>query len=84
MEAALTAAVPRVLVVDDEETVLLSIQGVLELDGYEVLATTSGSVALELARTQFFDLVLTDLRLDDVDGLEVLRELQRVFPTRSR
>lgn len=75
------AAAPRILVVDDEETVLLSIQGVLELDGYAVSATTSGTEALTLAATTAFDLVLTDLRLDDIDGLQVLRELQRISPT---
>src|SRR5438045_2457482 len=78
--AALPETIARVLVVDDEETVLTSIQGVLELEGYEVVATTSGKRALELAAAEFFDLVLTDLRLEDIDGLEILRELQRISP----
>ena len=79
MEAS--ADVPaRILVIDDEETVLISIQGVLELDGYQVAATTSGVHALELAQSQFFDLVLTDLRLADKDGLELLSDLRSVSP----
>jgi signal transduction histidine kinase len=77
---SLAVLVPRVLVVDDEETVLMTIQGILELDGYEVVATTSGIEALELASSQYFDLVLTDLRLGDLDGLDLLRELRRVAP----
>ena len=79
MEASADAPA-RILVIDDEETVLISIQGVLELDGYQVAATTSGVHALELAQRQFFDLVLTDLRLADIDGLELLSDLQRISP----
>jgi signal transduction histidine kinase len=68
----------RVLVVDDEETVMLTIQGILELDGYEVVATASGETALELIRSQYFDVVLVDLRLEDgMDGLDLVRELRR-------
>jgi signal transduction histidine kinase len=68
----------RVLVVDDEEAVMLTIQGILELDGYEVIATGSGEAALELIRTQYFDVVLTDLRLEDgMDGLDLVRELRQ-------
>jgi signal transduction histidine kinase len=68
----------RVLVVDDEEAVMLTIQGILELDGYEVIATASGEAALELIGTQYFDVVLTDLRLEDgMDGLDLVRELRR-------
>ena len=74
------AAAPRVLVVDDDEAVLLTIQGILELDQYDVVACGSGLQALELLRTHSFDLVLTDLRLDDYDGLELLRELRRRAP----
>jgi signal transduction histidine kinase len=74
------AVVPRILVVDDEAAVLATIQGVLELDGHQVVATSSGHEALELARGQFFDLVLTDLRLADLDGLEIVRALQVVSP----
>src|SRR3981081_896044 len=71
-------SVPRVLVVDDEEAVMLTIQGILELDGYEVIATAKGEEALELLRTQHFDVILTDLSLDDgVDGLHLVGELRR-------
>ncbi|MBV9172596.1 MAG: response regulator [Chloroflexi bacterium] len=71
---------PRVLVVDDDESVLLTVQGVLELDHYEVLAVSSGARALELVRSEPFDLVLTDLRLEDVDGIEILRALHTKSP----
>jgi signal transduction histidine kinase len=71
---------PRVLVVDDEETVTVTLQGILELDGYSVTASTSGEIALELIRTHPFEVVLTDLRMDGVDGLDLLRELHTISP----
>jgi signal transduction histidine kinase len=77
---AVAESVPRVLIVDDEETVLTSIQGVLELERYQVVATASGREALNLTATQCFDVVLTDLRLDEVDGLQILRELHQTAP----
>lgn len=65
----------RVLVVDDEDSVMLTIQGILELDGYAVTGTTSGEAALDLLRTESFNVVLTDLRLENgIDGLDILRE----------
>jgi signal transduction histidine kinase len=67
---------PRVLVVDDEETVVLTVRGILELDGYEITSTTSGHEALEFIRQEHFDVVLSDLRIEDMDGTEILRELR--------
>src|SRR4051812_24266327 len=71
---------PRVLVVDDEEAVMLTIQGILELDGYTVEGTTSGEHAVQLFGSQRFDVVLVDLRLDGIDGTDVLRELRGRSP----
>lgn len=68
------------MVVDDEESVALTMGAILEMDGYEVETHTRGRVALEHLRQQTFDLVLTDLRLDDVDGLEIVGEVCRNAP----
>jgi signal transduction histidine kinase len=76
--AALPAA--RVLVVDDEEPVMLTIEGILELDGYAVTATSSGAHALELLKTEHFDVMLTDLCLEEVDGLALIHELHERSP----
>ncbi|GAC1323228.1 MAG: hypothetical protein NVSMB2_20820 [Chloroflexota bacterium] len=73
--ADLLASGARVLVVDDEDSVMLTIQSILELDGYTVTGTTRGQEALDLLQTQSFDVVLTDLRLENgIDGLDILRE----------
>lgn len=70
----------KVLVVDDELSVATSIKAVLQLDGNEVTTVTSGKAALAQLHEHEFDVVLTDLRLDDLDGNEILRETQSLWP----
>ena len=70
----------RILLVDDDDSVRITIQAILESDGYDVTAVGQGAEALALLQTSTYDLVLTDLRMEDVDGLMVLAEVQRVAP----
>jgi signal transduction histidine kinase len=63
---------PRVLIVDDEESVTITMAAILEMDGYSVATALRAADALEQIRAEEFDLVLTDLRLDDFDGMDVL------------
>jgi len=70
----------RVLVVDDEESVRITTAAILEQEGYEVLTAESGREALASAARTHFDLVLTDLRMDDMDGMTLLHELQERHP----
>src|SRR5213594_3791187 len=71
---------PKVLVVDDEESVVVTIKAILQLDGYDVATTTSAAEARKMVKEQEFDLVLSDLRLEDGDGLDVLRAVREHFP----
>jgi signal transduction histidine kinase len=68
------------LVVDDEENVAVTMGAILEMDGYEVAISTTGADALRRLRQETFDLVLTDLRLDDTDGLTIVGEVCRLQP----
>jgi len=70
----------KLLVVDDEESVAITMGAILEMDGYDVDTVTNGSAALARLRRETFDLVLTDLRLDDMDGLTIIGEVQRLSP----
>lgn len=69
-----------ILVVDDEANVASTIRAILQLDGYDVVAATSGAEALRILGSREFDVVLTDLRLGDVDGIDIVREVQRSSP----
>ncbi len=73
-------ATGNLLVVDDEESVAVTIGAILEMDGYRVAVSTSGADAMEKLHEDEFDLVLTDLRLDDADGLSIVSEVCRVQP----
>ena len=61
-----------VLVVDDEESVAITMAAILEMDGYRVTTCLRGQDAVELIKKETFDLVLTDLSLGDFDGMDVL------------
>ncbi len=66
----------RILVVDDEVQILRLLRRTLEAQGYVVTAVESGAAALEISPQHAPDIVLLDLMLPDVDGLEVVRHLR--------
>jgi DNA-binding NtrC family response regulator len=65
-----------VLIVDDEKNILLTLSRALRVEGYEVDVAGSGKLALERCKTKSYDAILLDVRLPDLDGLEVLRQLR--------
>jgi two-component system response regulator AtoC len=69
-----------VLVVDDDLTACRLIQEVLAREGYQVEIAERGKEALEKAGTTLFDVVLSDVRMPDLDGVEVLRALKHLSP----
>lgn len=70
----------RLLVVDDEESVALTVSEVLRQEGYQVDTASSGSAAVRLMEDAEFDLVLTDLHMEGGDGISVLSEIQQRSP----
>lgn len=70
----------RLLIVDDERIALRNLEHVLAKEGYDIVATQSGRHALELVDTQPFDLVLTDLKMDKVDGMLLLQHCKARYP----
>lgn len=67
----------KILVVDDQAVLLETISYNLEQAGYRVLTASDGSSALEIARRESPDLVILDIMLPGMDGLEVCRQLRR-------
>jgi two-component system, OmpR family, copper resistance phosphate regulon response regulator CusR len=67
----------RILIVEDEERIAAFVEKGLRANGFATTTVDEGGAALGLARTGEFDLVVLDLGLPDMDGLDVLRELRR-------
>jgi DNA-binding NtrC family response regulator len=70
----------RLLIVDDEKVAVRNLEHVMKKEGYEVVATQSGSNALAHLEAQAFDVVLTDLRMEKVDGMQILQRCRETSP----
>lgn len=73
----------KVLVVDDEEAILQSLSGVLRDDGFDVTTAPTGELALGALEETVFDVLLLDIWLPGIDGLEVLRRAKTLHPDLS-
>ena len=73
----------RILVVDDEEHVRRVLSLMLAGEGYQVVTAAGGREALERFQDEVFDLVILDLRMPDLDGLEVLSRLRAAEPDQT-
>jgi len=71
-----TARPPRVLVVDDEPPIVELVRGYLRREGMEVLTATDGQAAIAVVREQAPDVVVLDVMLPGLDGIEVCRQLR--------
>ncbi len=66
----------RILIVEDERTVARGLEYGLEKEGFAVLLAENGGKALDLARTQKPHLILLDIRLPDISGFDICRQLR--------
>jgi DNA-binding NtrC family response regulator len=74
---------PKILLIDDDELVLVMMRNALEDEGYQVLSTADGPQGIAIYKDQRPDLVLLDIGLPTVSGLEVLKEI-RSFDSKAR
>lgn len=68
---------PTILAVDDEATILQSLSGILSDEGFEVLTASNGYEALKIIEQESPDLVLLDIWMPGIDGIETLQEIKR-------
>jgi len=71
---------PRALVVEDELRVAQLVAEVLEAEGYEIDTAANGLLALEKIEAHAYDLIVSDLRMPELDGRGLYRELERRQP----
>ncbi|HYA32804.1 MAG TPA: response regulator [Candidatus Bathyarchaeia archaeon] len=69
-----------ILIVDDDETILAILQEILRLDGYVVETASTGKEALEKSDAAFFNLCLLDIKLPDMEGIELITQLNKTNP----
>lgn len=73
----------KLLIVDDEKNLRISLQGILEDEGYLVDSAESGEIGLEKAARETYDLIFLDVWLPGIDGLDVLEKLRHFQPRPS-
>jgi len=69
-----------ILLVDDQDTIRFFLEKTLTQEGYEAVTAKTGAEAIEKARQVMPDLVLLDLKLPDMDGIDVLHKIKEIFP----
>ncbi|HPL88054.1 MAG TPA: sigma 54-interacting transcriptional regulator, partial [Deltaproteobacteria bacterium] len=74
----------RILIIDDEESIRDGCQQILSRQGYEVVCSADGASGLELAKTGMFAVILLDIRMPKIEGLEILRILKKEHPVSSK
>ena len=70
----------QLLLVEDENLARKNLEHILKKEGYSVVSTDKGTRALELLQSREFDLVLTDLKLKTVDGMQILKKSKDLYP----
>ena len=73
----------RILIVDDEKGLRRSTAIAFQLSGYQVEEAATGQEALRLVQDGIFDLIITDLVMEDIDGLELIKKIKALCPTSS-
>src|SRR3990172_4920805 len=69
-----------ILIVDDEESIRTSLRGALEDEGFDVITAEDGNKGIAMASDELPDLILLDIWMSGIDGIETLNRLQRLLP----
>lgn len=72
---------PKLLIVDDEQSMREFLEIMLSQDGYDVMTASTGEEGIEIYRKEAPDLVLTDVRMPGMSGLDLIREIHSIDPT---
>ena len=72
---------PSILIVDDEVSILKTLSGILSDEGFETITVSNGYEALKTLESESPDLVLLDIWMPGIDGIDTLKEIKKSFPT---
>ncbi|OFW03991.1 MAG: hypothetical protein A3H96_16245 [Acidobacteria bacterium RIFCSPLOWO2_02_FULL_67_36] len=79
-DSTISAPAARILVVDDERSMRELLSIVLKRDGHEVVVAENGAAAVEILERERVDILITDIRMPEMSGVDVLREAKRIDP----
>jgi len=79
-----SASEHTILCVDDDANILSALKRMLSLEGYSVTTTESAREAIELLMAHTYDLIMTDLRMPEMDGIALLKEIKDLYPSMTR
>ncbi|MEO2013293.1 MAG: response regulator [Fuerstiella sp.] len=68
----------RILIVDDEPNMLITLSDILQEEGYEVVVAASGEEAVKLCSSHDFEIVVLDVRMPGIDGVETFQQIRRL------
>ena len=74
---------PRILLVDDESLILWTLEDLLTRQGYEVCPAGTGEEALQCISEKYMDLLIIDMEMPGMNGLEVLSEIRQSYPPKK-
>ena len=72
---------PKIMVVDDEPGMRLTLEGIIEDEGFDVVGAEDGYRAIDLAKKSVFDLIFMDIKMPGINGVDAYKEIKRVSPT---
>lgn len=70
----------RIIIVDDDEGIRETLAAILQEEGYTVETAENGKEAIEKTNTKFYNLALIDIRLPDIEGIDLLKEIKETTP----
>jgi len=70
----------KILIIDDEDSLRLSLASILELEGYEVKTAEDGFKAIELAKQESFNIIFSDIRMPGMSGTDTFKEIKKIRP----
>ena len=71
----------KILIVDDEIEMRIALEATLKREGFETVTAENGQVGLDRLGKESFDLVLTDMRMPEMGGMDLLRSLKKHYPS---
>ena len=76
----MTDSQPKIMVVDDDQGMRITLEGIIEEEGYDVVGAADGYQAIELARETPFALIFMDIKMPGMNGVDTYREIKKIRP----